>query len=90
MGGLHCPEARRQFAPAGSRPFQQLRLTWYTEDGYQELYWDLESALPDPLRRSVAGTITAACAKSEGFRRRLHEQFPSLAGDVGCRTAVAE
>ncbi len=90
VGDRHCPEAYREWTPARPGPFQQLRLTWYSEDGYQELYWDLESALPEPLRRSVVGTVAAACAKSEEFGRHLHEQFSSFAGEVGCRTAVAE
>lgn len=84
LGDSYCSEAYRQRTQPDTAAFQQLRLSWNGAGGTFDLYWDLESALPEPLRSALAGTVTAACAESEAFRRRLHEQFATLAQEVGC------
>ena len=84
LGDSRCSEAYRQRTQPDTADFQQLRLSWYGAGDTFDLYWDLESALPGPLRSALADTVAAACAESEAFERRLHKEFATFAQDFGC------
>ena len=84
LGDLYCPEAYRQRTQPDAEALQQLRVSWYGVGDTFDLYWDLESALPAPLRSALAGTVAAACAESEAFGRRLHKEFATFAQEFGC------